>query len=93
MKVRKSLGDLGGADGGKQSVSLHPNHLKSLLKKHFNLYGMPPFLWFQLPTIYLRFTASIIEFSIVIVSYVFQKECINFQYVSGNNIQTFGVIA
>lgn len=44
MKVRKSLGDLGGADGGKQSVSLHPNHLKSLLKKHFNLYGMPSFL-------------------------------------------------
>lgn len=43
------------------------------------------FLWFQLPTIYLRFTASIIEFSIVIVSYVFQKECIHFQYVSGSN--------
>lgn len=43
------------------------------------------FLWFQLPTIYLQFTASIIEFSIVIVSCMFQKKCIHFQYVSGNN--------
>lgn len=70
MKVRKSLGDLGGADGGKQSVSLHPNHLKSLRKKNFNFYGMPSFLVTSI-------TTSIIEFSIVIVSYMFQKKCIS----------------
>lgn len=32
MKVRKSLGGFRGADRGKRSVSVHPNHLKSLLK-------------------------------------------------------------
>lgn len=73
MKVRKSLGDLGGEVGGKQSVSLHPNHLKSLLKRILTCMECRLFLWFQLPTIYLRFTTSIIEFCIVIVSYVSEE--------------------